>query len=194
MKKNSTNRDVEKLVAAALVEAGKKPWHNISLSQLARRTKMSMAQVQKSVATMDDLLPHIYVELGRRFLDKTPTDVTSDNQRDRLFEILMLLGDTLNEHRAAYLSLFKYLQSNPKLALRLAPHYLHTTTAMTEIVLGKRSRTKTAAATLIIGAVTAALMRVWITDHSPDLARSMAFIDRTLKQVEWMTTRLRADG
>jgi hypothetical protein len=106
----------------------------------------------------------------------------------------MSLSDTLNEDRASYLSLFKYLKTNPKLAFRLAPLYLQTTTEMTKIVLGEQGRTRTAGATLLIGAMTAALIRVWMTDTSPDLVRCMAFIDRTLKQAEWAVARFHSVG
>jgi len=120
-------------------------------------------------------------------LAETPAAEPDESARDRLFDVLMRRFDALKPHRAALKAIARGLASDPPTALCSAPAFLRSMTWMLEAAglssTGIRGRLRVRALALMYLCV----LRVFVEDDSEDLAKTMAALDRRLRQAEpWL--------
>ncbi|HVH78954.1 MAG TPA: hypothetical protein VM782_06175, partial [Stellaceae bacterium] len=125
-----------------------------------------------------------------------PLDVEAgEKPRDRVFDLLMRRFDALQLHRSALEALRRDLVGDPCTALALGSALLRSMRLMLDgagIVsygIGGAVATKLTAATYLAAAHT------WARDESPDLAPTMAILDRRLRGIErWLVPIARGGG
>ena len=122
--------------------------------------------------------------IDRRVLEAVGTVSDATDPRDRLFDILMERFDILSEDRAAYVSILKSFRLDPKQAVISLPHLCQSMSWMLEACHISTSGIKGAARVAGLTGVYLKTLRVWLSDDTPDLSKTMAQLDKTLGQVE----------
>lgn len=174
------------IVAAALGTADRIGWDHLTLQDVARTAKLDVAEVRKLFPHMHDLLCAVLKNAGR----ETERDVKKRlgaNWRDNLFEILMTRFDLLQGHRKGFLTLLPAALRKPETGLHLAKTFYEEMAQMIAFS-GLPKRLLRPADAAVFGALYLSIVHVWSRDETPDLAKTMAAIDRRLDLLERFLT------
>ena len=108
------------------------------------------------------------------------TDMAEEPPRERLFDVLMRRLEVLTPHKAAVRSLMRSVGRNPGLALALNSLGVRSQqwmlTAADIAASGPRGMVRAQGLALLFASV----LRTWVDDEDPGLARTMAALDRAL--------------
>jgi AcrR family transcriptional regulator len=184
--RGDSNRD--KAVDALMALLAEQPLEEIGLAEIAGRAGLSLSQLRAEFgSTLAILAAHIK-DIDRKVLDGADADATTDMAeepaRERLFEVLMRRLEALAPYKAAVRSLLRSAQRSPSLALALNGMALRSQrwmlTAAGIGTQGPRGLLRAQGAALLFARV----LEVWVNDKEPDLARTMAALDRGLASAE----------
>jgi AcrR family transcriptional regulator len=170
----------DKVVAAFLELLAERPFEEIGLSDIAARAGVSLAQLRDEFAsTLAILAAHIKAT-DRAVLAADLSDMDEEPPRERLFDVLMRRLEVLAPHREAVRSLLRSARRNPPLAFALnglatrSQQWMLTAAGIE--ASGPRGALRAQGLTVLFGSV----LRTWVHDDDPGLARTMAALDRAL--------------
>ena len=173
-------RSRDKVVAAFLELLAERPFEEIGLSDIAARAGVSLAQLRDEFAsTLAILAAHIKAT-DRAVLAADLSDMDEEPPRERLFDVLMRRLEVLAPHREAVRSLLRSARRNPPLAFALnglatrSQQWMLTAAGIE--ASGPRGVMRAQGLTVLFGSV----LRTWVHDDDPGLARTMAALDRAL--------------
>src|SRR5262249_45241774 len=119
-------------------------------------------------------------ETDRAVLAGADADMAEEPARERLFDVLMRRLELLAPHKAAGRSLLRSAMRNPPLALALNGLAVRSQqwmlTAADIGAAGPRGMVRAQGLALLFAQV----LRTWVDDDDPGLARTMAALDRAL--------------
>lgn len=176
----------DKILNAALELAAEKPWEEVSLGDIARAAELSLADLRAEVACKLDILNALHARLDERMLtaiDRAAPPADGAQAKDRLFDLFMARFDALQEKRAAYLSVFESLKSQPKILLASLGPVMGTMRWALEASGVKAEGVK---ADLQTGGLALAYLnglRAWTKDETSDLSATMASVDKGLARL-----------
>jgi AcrR family transcriptional regulator len=178
----------DRIIDATMELIAGRGWRNLALADIAAATGLSLAQLYavfpSKLAVLD--------AFERRVNEQTLSgEVGADETiRDRLFDLVMRRLDALAPHKPAIRALLRDLPRDPSVALCAGPRFLNAMRWMAESAgvetggLGGILRVKGLAAVYL------ATLRAWLSDDSADNAKTMAALDRALKQAEFFARSL----
>jgi AcrR family transcriptional regulator len=181
--------ETDRLVNAALRVIADRGWRHLSMAAIAAEAGLPILTLYRTFPSK----PAILCAFARRIDEAvlaTPLDAEPDERpRDRVFDLLMRRFDALRPHRDALAVLGRELPGDPVAALALGAALLRSMAWMLEAAdISTRGLRGAIAVKLTAGAYVAVL-RVWLRDDTPDLAPTMAALDRRLRGIErWLGT------
>ena len=178
---SSTSAGVrDKIVAAFLELLAERHFEEIGLSDIAARAGVSLAQLRDEFAsTLAIVAAHIKAT-DRAVLAADLSDMDEEPPRERLFDVLMRRLEVLAPNREAVRSLLRSARRNPPLAFALnglatrSQQWMLTAAGIE--ASGPRGVMRAQGLTVLFGSV----LRTWVHDDDPGLARTMAALDRAL--------------
>jgi AcrR family transcriptional regulator len=175
-----TGSDRERIVGAFMQLLGSKPMERIDLSEIAALAGVSLAQLRDEFDSTVAILAAQMKDIDRAVLEGGDSDMAEESPHDRLFDVLMRRLEALAPHKPAVRSLLRSAMCNPGLALALNSLSLRSQrwmlTAAGISVAGPKGAMRAQGLALIFARV----LRVWVDDDDPGLARTMAELDRGL--------------
>ncbi len=172
-----------RVVSAAFELAGLRGWSRITLAEIAEAAGMSLAELRGVVSSKNDIIALFLEQVDRRTLEGA---ATTGAVRDRLFDLAMRRFDALKPHRDAIAAILSDLRVEPAIGCTLLPGFWRSLGWMMEAA-GLDNR---GVAGVIrrkgLAAIYLNAFRVWLSDDSPDLDKTMAALDRGLQQAERM--------
>ncbi|MEE8333141.1 MAG: TetR family transcriptional regulator [Alphaproteobacteria bacterium] len=183
MAKRPRNRR-DRIIDAALGLAAEKPWRNISLGEIAAAAKVGLGDLHSEFPSRTAILGGVMARADAAVLGDIDPSTLSEPPRDRLLDALLRRLDALTPHKAAIGAILRDTPGDPVGALCLAPRLLSSMGWTLEAAgigsagLSGRLRVKGLAA-IWLGA-----LAVWMRDDSEDQGKTMAFLDRRLRQAE----------
>ncbi len=182
--------DSDRIVDAALTLIAEQGWRNLSLAAVADRTGASVLQVYRLFPSKTAILCGFFRRIDETVL-ATPLEVGADEKpRDRVFDLLMRRFDALQPYRAALEVLRRDLPTDPLAALALGAALLCSMRLMLEAAGIACHGIGGAIAVKLTAAAYLAASHTWSRDQSPDLAPTMATLDRRLRSMErWLSPR-----
>lgn len=176
--------DSDRIIDAALAMIVASGWRSVSLAAIAEETGLSVLQVYRAFPSKAAIL----CGFNRRIDEATlsaPVQVEADERpRDRIFDLLMRRFDALQPYREALGVLRRELPFDPLSALAAGAALLcsmRLTLAAASIScdgVGGMIAVKLVAAAYVF------VSQTWVRDESPDLAPTMAALDRRLRGIE----------
>jgi hypothetical protein len=139
-----------------------------------------LAQLRNEFPSPLAILAAHIKSLDRAVLSEDFGDVEDEPPRERLFDVLMRRLEILSPHREAVRSLIRSARRNPPLALALnglavrSQQWMLTAAGIS--ASGPRGMIRAQGLAALFGRV----LRTWIHDEDPGLARTMAALDRAL--------------
>ena len=179
----------ERLTAAALSLASERGWQAVSLADVAKRAEMSLSDCYRLIPDKTTLLYHLLAATDEYMLREGAAD-PQDNTRDRLFDVLMRRFDALQTRRLGMVAVLRELPFDPASAARLLPRLRRSLVWMLETAGVSATGLPGALRIKALGAVYLYALRAWIDDETPDMARTMAALDKALRRVEWLAGML----
>lgn len=175
------------LVAACFAQIAAQGWTRLSIPQAARDAAIPLDQARARIPDRCALLLRFGALADAAMLKGAATEGPA---RDRLFDLVMRRIDYLQSHRDGVRALLRALPFDPPAALLLAGASLRSMTWLLAAagLSGRLPPAPLHAAGLL--AVWAWTVRAWEKDDSPDLAATMAALDRALDRAEQAATRL----
>lgn len=174
-------------------------WNGFSFIQLARRSGRTLAEVYAELPSRASLL----CALGRRadeaMLAMPPADLADLGPRERLFELVMQRLDALAPFKEGLRVIGREARLDPLVLLAALGNVDRAASWLLDASESGLTGPRASVARRVLMAVYARTFNVWLDDATPDLATTLAELDKRLQQVEqlgrWMArARRRATG
>lgn len=170
----------EKIIAAFLTLLAETPIERIGLSEIAGSAGVTLVQLRGEFGSPLAILAAHLKEIDRAVLAEDFSDMEEEPPRERLFDVLMRRLEKLAPHRQAVRSLLRSASRNAPLALALNGLALRSQKWMLAAAgiggSGPRGALRAQGLALLYSSV----LRTWVRDDDPGLARTMAALDRAL--------------
>lgn len=187
-KKRSESR--EKAIKSALFLAARDGWARVSMHDIAAHAKIPLPDLHAEFDDKTALLVAYGRMIDKKVLDCVSTSHGSSSHRDRLFDVLMERFDVLNEDRDALLSILESFKCDPRQALTGLPHLGRSMAHMLDAAGIDTSGLQGGAHVAALTVVYLATVRTWMDDDSPDMAKTMAALDKNLGRAEQCATMM----
>jgi len=174
----------DRVIEALMELAAEKPYGEIGLAEIAERAKVTLTEFRDLFPSKGAILGAFSKRIDRIVLEGTTKDLAEEPARERVLDIMMRRFDALHPYREGLRSISRDLSRDP---LSLA--------AMNQVALNSQRFMLAAAGidtTDALGplklqgavAVFARAFRTFLDDDEPDLARTMARLDKELDRGE----------
>lgn len=170
----------EKIITAFLRLLAEQPIEQIGLADIAEQAGVSLAQLRGAFPSSLAILGAYLKDVDRAVLAADLSDMAEEPPRERLFDALMRRLETLAPHRQAVRSLARSARRNPPLALALNGLAVRSQKWMLTAAGIKASGPRGALRAQGLALLFSSVLRTWIRDDDPGLARTMAELDRAL--------------
>ena len=185
--------DSDRIIDAALACIARQGWRRLSLADIAAEAGLPISRVYRVYQSKPAILRGFFRRIDEAVLAVPPEGEPDERPRDRVFDLLMRRFDALQPHRAALDVLARELPTDPLAALAAGAGLLRSMRWMLEAAGISGEGLGGAVAVKLTAAAYLATLRVWRRDESPDLAPTMAALDRRLRGIErFLAPRRRA--
>jgi ubiquinone biosynthesis protein COQ9 len=185
-----SNETRDRIVDAALRLAADRPWPEITLANIAEAAGVTLAEFAQHVSGKPQILEAFARRMDIELLASLATDPVEGDAHDRLFDIMLRRFELLAPHKAAIANIAKAPADGPVEWLNLLASSLITQGWMLTAADIKLSGFTGDVAKLGLAKIGADTLRVWLKDDDAGLARTMAALDRKLRDGEALMRRL----
>lgn len=186
------SKKMNHVIDTALALASDRAWQDIRLSDIADAADLSLAQMNGLGVSKTGILRAFARRVDHDLLKSLEKDPVEGDVHDRLFDILMRRMEMLDDHKAAIGNIIAAPADGPadwvSLMVTAADNQGWVLAAAGIDDAGPREAIKRHG--LVV--VSARAMRVWVDDDDPGLARTMAELDRQLRDGAQWLSRLEA--
>jgi AcrR family transcriptional regulator len=187
--------DPDRVIDAALALIATQGWRQVSLAAVAGEAGVPVLQVYRLFPSRTAILCGFVRRVDEAVLAEPVDGEAGEKPRDRVFDLLMRRFDALRSHRAALEVLQRDLLRDPVTALALGGAALCSMRLMLEAAGIATHGIGGVIAVKLTAAAYVATGRTWLRDESPDLAPTMAQLDRRLRGIErWLAPVRRSPG
>jgi AcrR family transcriptional regulator len=188
----SAQGERDRIIDAALALIAREGWRRLSLAAVAAEAGLPILTLYRAFPSK----PAILCGFSRR-IDEAVLAVPLDGDapgnagaaederpRDRVFDLLMRRFDALQHYREALEALGRELPTDPIAALGAGVGLLRSIGWTLEAAGISTAGLGGIVAVKLTAAAYVATLRVWLRDDSPDLAPTLAALDRRLRGIE----------
>ena len=170
----------ERIIDAFMALLAEKSIEQIGFAEIAKGAGVSLSELRGAFGSTFAILAGFVKQIDRAVLAGDDADMAEEPPRERLFDVLMRRIELLAPHKAAVRSLMRSAVRNPGLAVALQGTTLRSQqwmlTAADIGAAGPRGFVRAQGLALLFASV----LRTWVDDDDPGLARTMAALDRAL--------------
>lgn len=169
-----------RLVAAAMKLAAERPWHKVTLTEIADAAGVSLVDVRNEFASKSGVVAAFVRMVDDAVLARAPQRSGKQPARDALFEVIMSRFDVLAPYKPALKSIAAAWTLDPTVACAVARSQTWMLRAAGVRADGLDGQLRAAG----LGALYASVYRTWLEDDDPGLSKTMAALDRRLRRGE----------
>jgi AcrR family transcriptional regulator len=175
---NAPARD--RIIAALMALVAERSIEEVGFADIAGRAGVSLADLRQEFGGKLAIVAACVKDIDRKVLAGGDADLAEEPPRERLFDVLMRRLEALAPHRTAIKSLMRSARRHPSLALALNSLAVRSQqwmlTAANIDAAGPRGWLRAQGVAFLYARV----LRTFVEDDDPGLARTMAALDRTL--------------
>jgi len=179
----------EAAVEALMRLAAEQPWNDIEIGDIAREAGLTLAELRDLFPSKGAVLGGLTRIIDRKVLEGDLSGLEEEPTRERLFDVLMRRLDAMEPYKPALRRIAYALRGEPLSMLALNGVMLNSHRYMlaaagidTEGPLGQL---KLQGVVIAFARVT----QVWLDDEDPALARTMARLDKEIRNGERIMER-----
>jgi AcrR family transcriptional regulator len=180
MANDTTGSPRERIIAAFMGLLAEKSIERIGLPEIAKRAEVPLAELRGEFGSTIAILAAHTKEIDRAVLRGDDGDMAQEPERERLFDVLMRRIEALAPHRQAVRSLVHSAARNPPLAIALNSLAVQSQQWMLAAADISASGPKGMLRAQGLALLYASVLRTWLDDTDPGLARTMAALDSAL--------------
>ena len=162
--------------------AGERVWEDISISDVAARANLSLADFREHYPSKGAVLAGFSRKIDRVVLEGTSGDLADEPAKERLFDVLMRRLDALTPYKHGLDGIAEWLGRSPMAAAAANRLEVNSMRFMLEAAgidsEGAVGAAKVQGLALLWGRV----LRTWFRDDDPGTAATMALLDRELER------------
>jgi len=181
--------EIDNIVGAALQLAAERPWREVTLGQIASTAGMSLAQLSRHASSKIDIIRAFMRATDQRLLDSLATEPAEGGGHDRLFDIMLRRFELLAPHKKALASIVG-ADAGPSEWLQLLATTIDSQGWALAAAGLEAPGLRGDVHKLGLARIHARTLRVWLEDDDPGLARTMAALDRALRDGETLMQRI----
>lgn len=179
----------DRLTEAALTLADERGWQALAMVDVAKRADVPLLDCYRIFPDKAALLCRLLAATDEAVLRDGAAD-PEEAPRDRLFDVVMRRFDALQARRPGTVAILRDLPFDPASVARLLPRLARSLVWMLESAGVSTIGLPGALRVKGLGVVYLYALRAWIDDDTPDMARTMAALDRALRNAERLARRL----
>jgi AcrR family transcriptional regulator len=180
----------DRIVDALMALAADQPWERITLPMIAQEAGVTLGELRDAFPSKGAILGGFARRIDRIVLDGTGQDMLGEPARERVLDVMMRRLDALAPYKQALKAISRHARRDPlmlaalnQVALNSWRYMLAAADIDTEDSLGM---VKVQGAAVVF----ARTLDVWFEDEEPDMARTMAKLDKELGNGERIMGRL----
>jgi AcrR family transcriptional regulator len=177
---NGNKSDRERVMDAFMALLAEKPIDDIGFVEIAEAAGVTLSELRNLFSSKVAILAAHMKEIDRAVLAGGDADMAEEPPRERLFDVLMRRLEALAPYKEAVHSLARSAMRNPGLAIVLnglavrSQQWMLSAAGIT--VSGPKGMMRAQGLALLFAQV----LRTWVKDDDPGLARTLAALDRAL--------------
>jgi len=172
----------DRVVDAALALAAERRWREVTLADIAARAGIETSQLHALYPSKPAVVAAFTDRVDAASL--AGPAAADEPVRDRLLDLLMRRFDALGPHKRAVASILCDAAINPCAAMTLGPRLMRSMTRTLEAAGAGHGGLIGLARAKVLAGIYAGALCVWLRQDDPDLARTMAHLDRQLRRAE----------
>ena len=174
-----------KVITAAFDLAASPGWHDVSLRDIADAAGCSLGEVMERFHDKSDVLKVFSQHVDRAMLDAASNVEREQTARDAVFEVIMSRFDLMTPYKAGLKSI---VEADAAASFIPDPEQLRLSMQMQNKILQAAGVSAAGAPALVrqlgLARVYDQVFRIWLKDDDAGMARTMAALDRRLRQGE----------
>jgi AcrR family transcriptional regulator len=170
----------ERIITAFMALLAEKSIERIDLAEIAKRAEVPLADLRGEFSSTLAILAAHMKEIDRAVLRGGDGDMAQEPARERLFDVLMRRLEAHGPYREAVRSLLRSARRNPPLAVALNGLAVQSQQWMLAAADISASGPKGTLRAQGLALLYASVLRTWLDDTDPGLARTMAALDSAL--------------
>ena len=178
----------DKLVDAALALAAEQPWNQVGMDAIASAAGVSLQDAYKAFPERAGIVTAVIARNDAAMLAGDDPSLADESRRDRLFDVIMRRLEAMRMHKPALKSMACGSARDPLTLLVAAPRLLGSCKWMLRAAGISAEGFAGIARTHALSLIYVSAVRAWLKDDSPDLADTMAALDKALKRAGALTS------
>jgi AcrR family transcriptional regulator len=172
----------ERIIEAFMQLLAEQPIERIGLADIAARAGVTLAELRGEFSSPLAILAAHIKDIDRKVLSEIDPEMEEESPRERLFDVLMRRLELLAPYREAVRSLMRSARCDPPLALALNVMAVRSQQWMLTAAGIKAAGPKGMMRAQGLALLFANVLRTWVDDDDPGLARTLAALDRELSR------------
>ncbi len=181
---------MNRLCEAAFRLAERKPWREVTLAEIAGEAGLSLAEAAGQVGCKSDILRAFSKEIDIALLRSLESDPLAGESHDRLFDVMLRRIEMLARYKPALKSIAAAPADAPSEYLALFAAALDTQGWLLAAAGIEAPGARGDLHRLGLAKIYADVLHIWLDDDDPGMARTMASLDRKLRDGEAWLKRL----
>lgn len=170
-----------KLIQTALDLASKNAWNDILLSDIAMAACVAQEDMDLLFSCKSDIIAAYARNVDHQLSDEMNGAFgDSDSLHDKLFDIFMARFDILNQNRLAVISIINGLTLDPAQGIQSLSTLCNSINTIMDIAEIETHGWQGAIKISALSAIYLKSLRDWVKDDTPDMAATMAGLDKSL--------------
>ena len=173
-----------KIVDALMTLSAERRFEDISVRDISKVAGVSLADFRDAFPSKGAVLAGFTRRIDRAVLAQDDGELSEENSRERLFDVLMRRLEAMAPYREALREIVAWLRREPAAALAMNQVGINSMRFMLEAAgieaQGASGAIKLQGLTLAWGRV----LQTWLDDDEPTLSKTMAELDRVLTRGE----------
>ena len=174
----------DQILSIALMLAEEEGWSGVTIEKIAKRVNLNESKLLESYPTTKHVVLALMKQVSVEVFDRLDPDDSSEPTKDIIHNALMSRVEVLSKNREAYKSILGSLFFNPRDAIFLYSEIMNIMARTLQIAGIKNTGLLGHLRKKALVAIYLSTLRVWISDDSPDCARTMSFLDKRLQDAE----------
>tara|TARA_A100001037_G_scaffold135332_1_gene122584 strand:- start:5721 stop:6356 length:636 start_codon:yes stop_codon:yes gene_type:complete len=175
---------IERIITAALTLSAQQGWRDTRMTDIADTAGVSLQEIYALTPTKMHIVAEFLRKIDSQLVAGDDPEMASEPPRDRLFDVIMRRFDLLGPYKEGVASILNDARCRPYMWACAGPIYARSLTWMLESARIDHSGISGLVRVKGLGLIMLAAIRVWLSDDSADLAKTMTFVDRQLSRAD----------
>jgi AcrR family transcriptional regulator len=179
--KRSSKRASNDIVSAAFRLAASRPWGEVGLADIASEAKIPLSELAAQIGGKSDVLKRYARQLDQEMLASIEREPVTGSPHDRVFDIVMRRLELMEKDKPAIRSIVAHPASTITDYAVLAGSVLQSQDWVLSAAGLEDTGLRGAIKTTGLAVIYARILKVWANEEDEGLARTMAQLDRSLR-------------